>query len=155
MFEIIIQRAVTNSNIPTNKKFKKWTTSVLKKRIPSGEVTIRIVNEKEMKMLNHSYRKKNKPTNVLSFPFEVPDEHNEEIPILGDIIICDSVVKNEAKKQKKRIEAHWAHMVIHGTLHLLGYDHQKDSDAEKMESEEIMILKKLGFKNPYKEINNA
>ncbi|MBL0709431.1 MAG: rRNA maturation RNase YbeY [Colwellia sp.] len=111
------------------------------------ELTIRLVNIDESQQLNHQYRHKNKPTNVLSFPFEVPD--GIELNLLGDLIICASVVEQEAKEQNKTLFDHWAHMVIHGCLHLLGYDHINDDDAQDMENLEISILAGLAIKNPY------
>ena len=115
------------------------------------ELSIRIVTSDEITELNHSYRHKNNPTNVLSFPFELPPGMPvDELPnILGDIAICAEVVAREADQQHKSITAHWAHMVVHGTLHLLGYDHQNDTDAAQMEALEIHILQQLDFPNPY------
>jgi len=111
------------------------------------ELTIRLVNIDESQQLNHQYRHKNKPTNVLSFPFEVPD--GIKLNLLGDLIICTSVVEQEAKEQNKVLFDHWAHMVIHGCLHLLGYDHINDDDAQEMENLEVSILAGLAIKNPY------
>jgi probable rRNA maturation factor len=149
MYEIIIQRAVTGTSLPTTPSFKRWVKTVLKNKMPSAELTIRIVDKNEMTELNTTYRKKNKPTNVLSFPFDMPEECKNDLPILGDIVICAEVIQEEAYAQKKTLDAHWAHMVVHGTLHLLGYDHENDSDAEIMEAEEIRFLSDLGFENPY------
>lgn len=153
MYEIIIQRAIVAKSLPTTIKFKHWVTTTLKNtvknKIPSAELTIRIVDKNEMTELNSTYRHKNKPTNVLSFPFDMPEECDEDTLILGDIVICAEVISEEAREQEKKLEAHWAHMVVHGTLHLLGYDHEKESDADIMESEEIKILAALGFNNPY------
>jgi probable rRNA maturation factor len=149
MYQIIVQRACSNRSIPTSAKLKNWAEQVLKKRMPTAELTLRIVDKDEITELNSTYRHKNKPTNVLSFPFETPVGVKLDTPILGDIVICADVIKEEARSQQKTLEAHWAHMVVHGMLHLLGYDHEKDRDAEKMEAEEIAILKKLGFNNPY------
>jgi probable rRNA maturation factor len=149
MYEISVQRVIASKSLPTTAKFKRWATTALKEKIPEAELTIRIVDKTEMTELNHTYRQKNKPTNVLSFPFEMPEELTEETPILGDIIICAEVIEEEAMTQKKSLEAHWAHMVVHGTLHLLGYDHEQDQDADIMEAEEIKILQALGFNNPY------
>jgi probable rRNA maturation factor len=127
MYEIIIQRAVAVKSLPTTTKFKRWVKAVLennlKNKIPSAELTIRIVDKKEITELNSTYRHKNKPTNVLSFPFEMPEECKDDLLILGDIVICAEIISEEALNQEKKCEAHWAHMVVHGTLHLLGYDH--------------------------------
>lgn len=115
----------------------------------AAEVYIRIVNEAESAELNQRYRGKIGSTNVLSFPCEVP----EGVPnhVLGDLVICAPVVEREAIEQGKPPHAHWAHMVVHGLLHLQGYDHQADSDAEIMEAKEILLLDGLGFLNPYEE----
>jgi probable rRNA maturation factor len=150
MYQIAVQRTVTEKSIPSPAKFKRWAKQALQKKMPSAELTIRIVGTEEMRQLNYEYRKKNKPTNVLSFPMDIPAEFNEEIPMLGDIVICADVIKKEAVAQKKSEESHWAHMVVHGTLHLLGYDHEKNDEAEVMEAEEILIMDSLGFANPYK-----
>lgn len=113
------------------------------------ELTIRVVDEAESQELNGTYRGKEKPTNVLSFPFEAPE--HVELSLLGDLVICAPVVEREASEQKKSLEAHWAHMVVHGVLHLQGYDHVNDTDAEVMEGLEIAILNALGYTNPYAE----
>lgn len=110
-------------------------------------MTIRLVDEAESHELNLTYRGKDKPTNVLSFPFEAPP--GIEMPLLGDLIICRQVVEQEAKEQQKPLEAHWAHMVVHGSLHLLGYDHIEDDEAEEMESLETEIMLALGYEDPY------
>lgn len=149
MYQIIVQRAVSDIFIPSNAHLKKWTKAVLKEKIPNAELTIRVVDKDEITTLNSTYRNKNKPTNVLSFPFEMPPGVEIETPILGDLIICAAVIEEEAKEQNKTPESHWAHMVVHGTLHLLGYDHVKNDEAIKMESEEITILAELGFNDPY------
>ena len=112
-----------------------------------AELTIRLVNEAEITELNHTYRNNNKATNVLSFPADLPE--HIDIPLLGDMIICPSVVKREATEQHKALSSHWAHMVIHGTLHLLGYDHINEREAEEMENLEIQLLAGLGIDNPY------
>ncbi len=116
------------------------------------EMVIRIVDITEITNLNHTYRHKNRPTNVLAFPFEAPDD----IPCrhLGDLVICASVVAEEARQQNKPLMGHWAHMVVHGTLHLLGYDHLNDEEANIMESQEIQILEQCGYSDPYQETAN-
>lgn len=116
-----------------------------------GEITLRIVDDDEIQALNHQYRGKDKPTNVLSFPFDMPEGLPEDViaPLLGDIVISAPVVAREAREQNKPLDAHWAHMVTHGVLHLLGYDHIEDEDAELMESLEIRALADQGFPDPY------
>jgi probable rRNA maturation factor len=111
--------------------------------------SVKIVGNDEMHELNRTWRGKDKPTNVLSFPMELPDEVG--LKILGDVVLCADVINAEAKQQHKPLQAHWAHMVIHGMLHLQGYDHIGDKQAEEMEALEIRILDQLGFDNPYLE----
>ncbi|WP_448550337.1 rRNA maturation RNase YbeY [Thalassotalea fusca] len=142
-----VQNASHNSQLPTNEQLQSWVESVLCRYERSFELTIRIVDEDESQALNHQYRGKDKPTNVLSFPFEVPD--GIELDLLGDIVICANVVEQEAKQQNKALLDHWAHMVIHGCLHLLGYDHIEPEEAEEMEAIEITVLSKLNINNPY------
>jgi probable rRNA maturation factor len=121
--------------------------STVKKAQQNYELTIRLVDEEESRALNSQYRGKDKPTNVLSFPFEAPAQI--ELDLLGDLVICAPVVGKEAKEQEKPELSHWAHMVVHGTLHLLGYDHTEDQEADEMEAIEVSILSKLGFPDPY------
>jgi len=111
------------------------------------EFTIRVVDQEEIRELNHQYRNKDKATNVLSFPFQAPEY--VELPLLGDLVICREVVEREAREQNKSSEAHWAHIVIHGVLHLLDYDHIVEPEAELMEGLETTIMQELGFENPY------
>ncbi len=142
-----LQNACTNSNIPTLAQFQQWVNASLLPQYDNTELTIRLVDIDESQQLNAQYRGKDKPTNVLSFPFEAPK--GIELNLLGDLVICADIVETEAQQQTKAINAHWAHMVVHGCLHLLGYDHINDLDAEQMEALEIDILTKLGFNNPY------
>ncbi|SET55962.1 rRNA maturation RNase YbeY [Thalassotalea agarivorans] len=142
-----IQRAINDDTLPTDDAFNQWAKAALAPYNKDFELTIRIVDVAESQQLNSQYRGKDKPTNVLSFPFEVPD--GIELDLLGDLIICADVVSQEAKQQNKSLNAHWAHMVVHGCLHLLGFDHIEDAEAEEMEALEIDILAKLGFNNPY------
>ncbi|MEC7815659.1 MAG: rRNA maturation RNase YbeY [Pseudomonadota bacterium] len=132
--------------LPGQAELERWAALAWQGEDPS-EVTIRIVDEYESQALNHQYRGKDKPTNVLSFPFEAPP--GITVPLAGDLVICAPVVEREAREQHKAPEAHWAHMVVHGMLHLQGYDHIDDEDAEVMESLEIRLLSQLGFANPY------
>jgi probable rRNA maturation factor len=112
-----------------------------------SEVTIRVVDEAESQALNHQYRGKDRPTNVLSFPFEAPP--GIPVALAGDLVVCAPVVEREARAQNKTMQAHWAHMVIHGILHLQGFDHITDEEASVMEELEIRLLAQLGFSNPY------
>lgn len=135
------------SNLPTLEQFTLWATQAVRAESIEPEMTIRIVDEAESHELNLTYRGKDRPTNVLSFPFECPEE--VDLPLLGDLIICRQVVEREAEEQGKPLLAHWAHMVVHGSLHLLGYDHIEDDEAEEMESLETEIMTGLGFEDPY------
>ena len=150
MIELDLQVATQAKNLPAKESFQLWLDAVLLQYLKPFELTVRLVDTKESQSLNLQYRDKDKPTNVLSFPFEVPD--GIDLPLLGDLVICTQVVEKEAIEQGKPLEAHWAHMVVHGCLHLLGYDHIDDDEAQEMESLEIDILAKLGFNNPYQEI---
>lgn len=147
--ELELQIASTTSAIPSKNQFEQWVTTTLVNYPHDTELTIRIVDEAESAQLNNAYRHKQGPTNVLSFPFSAPE--GIDLPLLGDIVICAPLIKKEAKEQAKSELAHWAHIVIHGTLHLLGYDHIEKQAAEEMESIEIEILQKLEFPNPYKD----
>lgn len=149
MYKIIVQRATDASLMPSPTAMRKWAKAALKNNIDFAEVTIRIVDVEEMTMLNSTYRHKSGPTNVLSFPFDVPAEMQNEVRELGDIVICADVVNREAKEQTKSNEAHWAHMIVHGIFHLLGYDHVEDHEAEIMEGLETNVLAALGYPNPY------
>ena len=150
MYRITIQRMVSKDTMPTPTLLKTWAKTALeKKKTGAIELNIRIVDIAEITLLNHRYRNKNKPTNVLSFPLDMPEESGETCKTLGDIVVCADVVNQEALSQGKSANAHWAHMIVHSTLHLLGYDHETDEDAAIMEPEEIHILAGLGFNNPY------
>ena len=135
------------SGLPTAEQIEQWATAAVQPQSNEVEMTVRIVDEAESHVLNLNYRGKDRPTNVLSFPFECPDE--VELPLLGDLVICRQVVEREAQEQDKPVMAHWAHMVVHGSLHLLGYDHIEDDEAEEMESLETQIMTELGFADPY------
>ena len=135
------------SGLPTAEQIEQWATAAVQPQSDEVEMTVRIVDEAESHALNLNYRGKDRPTNVLSFPFECPDE--VELPLLGDLVTCRQVVEREAQEQDKPLMAHWAHMVVHGSLHLLGYDHIEDDEAEEMESLEAQIMTGLGFADPY------
>lgn len=142
-----LQLACDNTALPTVEQLKQWLEAAILPFQADAEVTVRIVSKEESQQLNHQYRGKDYPTNVLSFPFQCPP--GIELALLGDLVICAAVVETEAAEQAKTITAHWAHMIVHGCLHLLGFDHINDTDAEQMESEEVTILQQLGFANPY------
>lgn len=153
---INVQKAINSKDILIPKKieFKKWIRQSLQminylapKNCAVTEITIRIVGEAESAALNNKYRHKNYATNILSFPSDIPIELKNKI--LGDLVICAPVVEREAMEQRKDIIAHWAHLTIHGVLHLLNYDHNTTEAASVMEALEIKILKKLDFENPY------
>jgi probable rRNA maturation factor len=143
-----IQRAVAESGeLPGDQDFRLWVETTLEQYPDPVELVIRLVGEAESRQLNLTYRGKDSPTNVLSFPFEAPPQ--VESPLLGDLVICAPVVVREAQQQGKSTDAHWAHMVIHGLLHLLGYDHLNDEQAQLMESRERALLQQLRFPDPY------
>lgn len=144
--EVDIQRATEVSGQPDDESLRRWAGLALRGK-PGHELTIRLVDADESRELNRDYRGKDAPTNVLSFPSDLPPELN--IPLLGDLVICVPVVLREAAEQGKSAEAHWAHMVIHGCLHLLGYDHMEDAEAEEMETLERQLLAELGISDPY------
>lgn len=143
---IDVQNASENNAVPDENHFRQWVTTCLEGFRDSAELTIRVVDEPEIREMNRRWRDTDKATNVLSFPagdIEVAPE------LLGDIIICAPVIRREAEEQAKSNDAHWAHMTIHGTLHLLGYDHMNDDEAEEMESIETDKLGILGYPDPY------
>jgi probable rRNA maturation factor len=143
-----LQLAVEDeSQLPSKLEFQSWLDQTISQFQPDAELTVRIVDSKESHQLNFDYRGKDKPTNVLSFPFEAPP--GVEINLLGDLVICKQVVEDEAIQQHKPLLAHWAHMIVHGSLHLLGYDHIQDDEAEEMESIETEIMQSMGFEDPY------
>lgn len=141
-----IQRAIDDPDLPTDVEFERWAGAAWQSD-SSSEVTLRIVDREESAELNGLYRHKTGPTNVLSFPFEAPA--GITLPLAGDLVVCATVVRDEAMEQGKSLANHWAHMIIHGMLHLQGYDHINDDDAEIMESLEIRLLQELGIGNPY------
>ncbi|WP_303903355.1 rRNA maturation RNase YbeY [Thiohalomonas denitrificans] len=148
--ELDWQVAVTATGLPADNSVIQWVEAALGESTESAtQLTVRVVDEAESTALNGRYRGKHKPTNVLSFPFEAPP--GVEFPLLGDLVICAPIVEREAMEQGKGQEAHWAHMVVHGCLHLLGYDHVDPAEAETMEALERRILASLGYRDPYAE----
>lgn len=145
--ELDVQYASGAENLPSEADLTRWAVAVLRERNAAAELTIRIVDEPESQALNRDYRGRDKPTNVLSFPFEAPPGVTSDL--LGDLVICAPVVAREAAEQGKPLAAHWTHMVVHGVLHLLGYDHEEEHEAERMEALEVELLEGLGVANPY------
>ncbi|MFT6777819.1 MAG: putative rRNA maturation factor [Paraglaciecola sp.] len=152
------QLASDCADIPKEEDMQLWLDTLLSyKTLNNKEITVRIVDEAEIQQLNQQYRGKDKSTNVLSFAFDMPEfalpddvEIDESIShFLGDIVICAQVVTQQSKEQNKPLSHHWAHMLVHGTLHLLGYDHIKEEEAKEMEGIEIAILQKLAIDDPY------
>ena len=158
-----IENACEGEDVPDPSTMRRWLSAALTYhaqraatdgvKLSDPEISIRIVDEAESQALNARYRQHDTPTNVLSFPADIPDY--VELPLLGDIVICAPVVIREAREQHKTPDAHWAHMVVHGTLHLLGYDHLDDADAAVMENLETDILKHLNYPPPYIAVNVA
>ena len=137
---------------PRARDIAAWAGTALGRRAAGGELGIRVVGSAESRRLNARYRGKDKPTNVLSFPPYAPVSRSPQgvgRP-LGDLVICAQVVRSEAREQRKPLEAHWAHLVVHGALHLIGYDHEREAQAKRMERREIAVLRRLGFANPYR-----
>ncbi|MDH5649136.1 MAG: rRNA maturation RNase YbeY [Gammaproteobacteria bacterium] len=145
--ELDVQYASECGDLPKESDIARWAEAALEGIKESIGISVRIVDEAESAELNRQYRNKSGPTNVLSFPFEDPPGVKSEI--LGDLVICAPVVSREAQEQNKPEQAHWAHMVVHGIMHLRGYDHINDEDAGKMEKMETTILTRLGFDDPY------
>ena len=148
MIHVDIQLATTGDGIPDNDEFRTWARAAVRRS--TGEVLIRVVDRLESEQLNERYRHRPGPTNVLSFPFTAPP--GVPTASLGDIVICAPLVAEEAYAQGKDQRSHWAHLTIHGVLHLLGYDHEREDDAAQMEAEEMSIMANLGFPNPYAEV---
>jgi probable rRNA maturation factor len=151
LFVDLQMATASEASLPDLATIEQWVQTAiiagsLEKR-DEAELTVRIVDNDESQQLNHQYRDKNKPTNVLSFPFQNPP--GVALPLLGDLVICKNVVENEALEQNKTLTEHWAHMLIHGTLHLLGYDHIDPQEALEMENLETKLLIELGFADPY------
>ena len=152
MNQIEIQTIFKSNGQPDLEQIQRWVDSALDGFNQDTEIVVRIVNEQESAELNEQYRHKPGPTNILSFPVDVPD--GIELNLLGDLVICAPVLEKEALEQHKSLPDHWAHIIVHGVLHLLGYDHIDDDEAELMESKEITILNKLTIKNPYIQDND-
>jgi len=150
--QIEIQAVFESEGQPDQQQIQLWVDTALDDYGQDTEIVVRIVDEQESAELNEQYRHKSGPTNILSFPVDVPE--GIELDLLGDLVICAPVVEKEALEQDKLLAHHWAHIIVHGVLHLLGYDHIDDDEAELMENKEIAILNKLHINNPYTEVND-
>ena len=149
--DVAVGYAVPRAGIPAAVSFRKWVAAALAGRIREADLAVRIVGSKEGRALNHHYRGKDYATNVLSFPAELPEglPKGVKLPLLGDLVLCAPVIAREAKEQGKPLAAHYAHLTVHGTLHLLGWNHEDDREAEAMEQLERDILAELGIDDPY------
>jgi probable rRNA maturation factor len=150
-YQIDVEVNSSSAKIPNIENIELWISTALQSdELNQAEVSVYIVDEAESQALNKQYRGIDKPTNVLAFPADIPDEVG--VPLLGDLVICAPIVEREAHEQGKTLPAHWAHMLVHGTLHLLGYDHIEDDEANVMEALETRLLTQLDFPAPYTEI---
>ena len=155
MANVDVQLACEEADVPHADRIREWVGQTIDAADaatgPNAEVSVRIVGVEEMKSLNHKYRDKCQATNVLSFPSgDVAGLPDEATRALGDIVVCAAVIRGEAREQNKALADHWAHMLVHGTLHLLGYDHIADDEATAMEGLEVRILTSLGIDDPYR-----
>lgn len=153
--KLVVQRATQEQLLPEDRELQRWAEAVLNREVPGYEVIMRLVDEAEARQLNSSYRNRETATNVLSFPSALPEEIQSQLEAetgyrqLGDLVVCASLVNREASEQGKAVSDHWAHLVIHGILHLLGHDHQRADQASAMEQLEKEILNSLGIADPY------
>ncbi|NYF19876.1 putative rRNA maturation factor [Xanthomonas sp. JAI131] len=149
--DVGVSYALPRAGLPAAASFRKWVAAALKGRIREADLAIRLIDDKEGRSLNHHYRGKDYATNVLSFPAELPEglPKGVKLPLLGDLVICAPVVAREAAEQGKPLNAHYAHLTVHGVLHLLGWDHEDDKEADAMEQLEREILADLGVGDPY------
>ena len=143
-----LRRAV-RSWAPSRRELTRWASTALGARASGRELGVAVVGAAESQRLNARYRGRDAPTNVLSFPAPASLRAARPAP-LGDLVICAPVLRREARAQAKPLSAHWAHLVVHGALHLIGYDHERDTDARRMERREVAVLRRLGFPNPYR-----
>ena len=146
MIELDLQRASAHSPLPAKRDFLLWAGAALQE-VGDAELTVRLVDAEESRALNEQYRGKDRSTNVLSFPADLPREI--DLPLLGDVVICAPLVAEEARQQGKDVLHHWAHLTIHGILHLLGHDHQEAEEAREMEALETRLLAGLGIPSPW------
>ena len=153
--DVSVGYAVPRAGLPASTSFRKWVAAALEGRIREADLAIRVVGTKEGRALNRHYRGKDYATNVLSFPADIAEgvklPKGVRMPLLGDLVLCAPVIAREAREQKKPLADHYAHLTVHGTLHLLGWDHEHEQDAECMERLEREILAGLGVADPYDE----
>jgi probable rRNA maturation factor len=151
--DVSVGYAVPRAGLPSSTSFRKWIAAALAKRIREADLAVRVVGTREGRALNRHYRGKDYATNVLSFPADVAEgvklPKGVTMPLLGDIVLCAPVIAKEAREQKKALVAHYAHLTVHGTLHLLGWDHEDEREADCMERLEREILDGLGIDDPY------
>ena len=149
--DVTVSYALPRAGLPAANSFRKWVAAALDGRIREADLAIRLVDAREGRALNRHYRGKDSATNVLSFPAELPEGLPEgvRLPLLGDLVLCAPVVAREAREQRKPLAAHYAHMTVHGVLHLLGWNHEDEREAECMEGLEREILAGLGIDDPY------
>ncbi len=152
MNSVEIQTIFESAGQPSEQQIQQWVDTALEEVNHDTEIVVRIVDESESAELNEQYRHKQGSTNILSFPVEIPD--GIDLNLLGDLVICAPVLEKEARQQSKLLTHHWAHIIIHGVLHLLGYNHLDDEQAEEMESKEIALLQKLNIPNPYTQVED-
>jgi probable rRNA maturation factor len=145
--DIHVESAWPGGDVPDDESFVRWASAALARFRGTGEIAIRIVDRDEGAAFNEHYRHRRTATNVLSFPAELPPDI--DLPLIGDLVICGAVVVAEAHAQGKPVEAHWAHLTVHGVLHLIGFDHQTDAEAREMEGLETATLIDLGYADPY------
>ncbi len=136
---------------PSARSIGVWASAALGRHARGGELAVRVVGPEESRKLNARYRGRDRPTNVLSFPVSGAARAARARP-LGDLVICPHIVEDEARRQRKTVRAHWAHLIVHGALHLAGYDHERPDEARRMERREVAVLRRLGFSNPYRSI---
>jgi len=151
---IVECRIPPRTRTPSARLMARWAAAALGPRGAGHEMAVQVVSPARMRVLNRRYRGKDKPTNVLAFPAQPTAARVRPRP-LGDVVICAAVLRREARAQHKTETAHWAHLVVHGTLHLAGYDHEDEADATRMERREIAVLRRLGYNNPYKVMEAA
>ena len=149
--DVTVSYALPRAGLPAANSFRKWVAAALEGRIREADLAIRVVDAREGRALNRHYRGKDSATNVLSFPAELPEGLPEgvKLPLLGDLVLCAPVIAREAREQRKPLAAHYAHLTVHGVLHLLGWNHEDETEAECMEGLEREILASLGIEDPY------